>query len=73
MATKGNINLIKGVPVIEDAFVVIVKTAWNSSIVDELEKGAKKILKAAGVKTKSIVVPGAFEITFAVKNNHLEF
>ncbi len=72
MATKGNINLIKGVPVIEDAFVVIVKTAWNSSIVDELEKGAKKILKAAGVKTKSIVVPGAFEITFAVKNNHLK-
>ena len=29
MATKGNTSLNKGIPVIKDAFVVIVKTEWN--------------------------------------------
>ena len=70
MATKGNIKLNEGIPVLEDAFVVIVKTAWNSTIIDALEKGARKILKSAGVKSKTITVPGAFEIPFAVKNHY---
>ncbi len=70
MATKGNIELNKGIPVIEDAFVIIVITEWNSKIVNELEKGAKKILKVSGVKFKTVVVPGAFEIPFAVKNHY---
>ena len=70
MATKGNIELNKGIPVIEDAFVIIVITEWNSKIVNELEKGAKKILKLNGVKFKTIIVPGAFEIPFTVKNHY---
>jgi 6,7-dimethyl-8-ribityllumazine synthase len=67
MATKGNKNLNEGIPTIQDAFVVIVKTEWNAHIIDKLEAGAKKVLKAAGVKTKTLVVPGAFEIPFAIR------
>ncbi|HJV18491.1 MAG TPA: 6,7-dimethyl-8-ribityllumazine synthase [Sediminibacterium sp.] len=70
MATKGNITLNKGIPVIEDAFVVIVKTEWNSHIINALEKGARKILKANGARSKTITVPGAFELPFAVKNHY---
>lgn len=70
MATKGNIQLNEGIPVIKDAFVVIIKTEWNSDIINALEKGAKKILKANGVKFKVLTVPGAFEIPFAVKNHY---
>ncbi len=70
MATKGNIELNEGIPVIEDVFVIIVKTEWNSKIVNELEKGAKKVLKLKGVKFKTVIVPGAFEIPFAVKNHY---
>jgi len=45
MATKGNTSLNKGIPVIKDAFVVIVKTEWNAHIINKLEAGAKKVLK----------------------------
>ena len=68
MSATGNISISKGIPTIEDAFVIIVKTEWNSTIVDALENGCKKVLKASGVKSKTIVVPGAFEIPFAIKH-----
>jgi 6,7-dimethyl-8-ribityllumazine synthase len=70
MATKGNTSLNKGIPVIKDAFVVIVKTEWNAHIINKLEAGAKKILKEQGIAFKTLVVPGAFEIPFAVKNHY---
>jgi 6,7-dimethyl-8-ribityllumazine synthase len=70
MATKGNTVLNEGIPKIADAFVVIVKTEWNAHIVDQLEKGCRKVFKANGIKTKTVVVPGAFEIPFAVKAVH---
>lgn len=70
MATKGNTSLNKGIPAPEDAFVVILKTEWNSGIINALEKGAKKILKDAGATHKTIVVPGAFELPFAVKQHY---
>lgn len=70
MATKGNTSLNKGIPVIKDAFVVIVKTEWNAHIINKLEAGAKKILKEQGISFKTLVVPGAFEIPFAVKNHY---
>lgn len=70
MATKGNTSLNKGIPAPEDAFVVIIKTEWNSSIINGLEKGAKKILKQAGASTKTLLVPGAFELPFAVKQHY---
>ena len=67
MATQGNTLLHKGIPTMEDAFVVIVKTEWNAHIVDEMEEGAKRILRNHGVKYKTVVVPGAFEIPFMIK------
>lgn len=68
MATKGNKqlveNTIKGLS--KDALVVIVKTEWNAAIVDKLEAGCKKILKAHKIDYKTIIVPGAIEIPFAI-------
>jgi 6,7-dimethyl-8-ribityllumazine synthase len=68
MATQGNTLLHKGIPNIEDAFVVIVKTEWNAHIVDALEEGAIKVLNAQGIKHKTVVVPGAFEIPFMINS-----
>lgn len=53
----------------KDACVVLVKTEWNAAIVDELEAGCRRELEKQGVKKIiSITVPGAFEISFAIKN-----
>ena len=57
-----------GIPVNKDAFVVIVRTSWNAHVVDLLEEGCLKVLAGKNIRTKTIVVPGAFEITFAIKN-----
>ncbi len=70
MATQGNTTLNKGIPTVKDAFVVIVKTEWNAHIINKLEAGVKRILKAQGVKTTTLVVPGAFELPFAIKNHY---
>lgn len=67
MASTGNITLTEGIPTLEDAFVVIIKTEWNAPLVDKLEAGCIRVLEAAGVKYKTLVVPGAVEIPFAVK------
>ncbi len=67
MASKGNKILYEGIPAIEDAFIVIVKTEWNPTIVNKLEEGTIKILKSLGIKYKTYTVPGAIEIPFAVK------
>jgi len=70
MASKGNTSLSKGIPSIKDAFVVIVKTEWNAPIINKLEAGVKKVLKANNITSKTITVPGAFEIAFAVKQHY---
>jgi len=70
MATKGNSSIHKGIPVIKDAFVVIVKTEWNADIVNKLESGVKKILKEQGVGSKTITVPGAVEIPFIIRQHY---
>lgn len=70
MATKGNTILNKGIPQLKDAFVVIIKTEWNATIVNKLEAGVKRILKHQGIKHKTLVVPGAVEIPFAVKQHY---
>jgi 6,7-dimethyl-8-ribityllumazine synthase len=70
MATKGNTTVNKGIPQLMDAFVVIVKTEWNATIVNKLEAGVKKILKQQGIKHKTLLVPGAVEIPFAVKQHY---
>jgi 6,7-dimethyl-8-ribityllumazine synthase len=52
----------------KDACIVLVKTEWNTVIVDELEKGCISELQKHDVKKIiSITVPGAFEIPFAIK------
>ena len=68
MASIGNIALLEGIPEIEDAFVVIVKTEWNPNIVDRLEEGAVRILNGQKIAFKTIIVPGAFEIPYAIKS-----
>ncbi len=68
MATKGNNALHKGIPTLKDAFVLIVKTEWNKNIVDKLEAGAINILKQNNIAYKTLVVPGAVEIPFAVNS-----
>ncbi len=72
MATKGNARLTKsntGAREYSGACVVIVKTEWNAEIVDELEKGCRKVLEKKAVKMIStITVPGAVEIPFGIKS-----
>jgi 6,7-dimethyl-8-ribityllumazine synthase len=51
----------------QDALVVLVKTEWNHEIVNELEKGCLAVLHEKLIKTKTLVVPGAVEIPFAVQ------
>ncbi len=67
MATKGNTLLNEGIPQIKDAFVVIVRTEWNAHIVDMLVEGCLNILANQNIQSKTITVPGAVEIPFAVK------
>lgn len=54
----------------KDACIVLVKTEWNAAIVDQLERGCIAELEKLGVKKIVIItVPGAFEISFAIKNH----
>ena len=53
----------------KDACIVIVKTEWNASIVDELEKGCRAKLEELGVRRIwTVITPGSFEIPFAVQS-----
>jgi 6,7-dimethyl-8-ribityllumazine synthase len=71
MAATGNNKLLEvdtGILNLQNACVVIVKTEWNAHIVDVLEDGCKKVLRESGLKNiRTITVPGAFEIPFAIK------
>ena len=42
------------------------KTEWNAHIIDRLEEGCVEVLRTNNVGYKTIVVPGAFEIPFAI-------
>ena len=70
MADVANSKLYQnteGIRKLKDALVVLVKTEWNAVIVDELEKGCLDVLHRHGMKTKTVVVPGAVEIAFTVR------
>lgn len=58
---------LSGIHIPVDAFVVIVRTEWNATAVEKLEQGCIRILDAYHVRHISMVVPGAFEIPFAIK------
>lgn len=71
MASKGNkkLNASKTALNISDSKVVVIKTAWNSPITDELANGCRKVLDANGVEMVELLVPGAVELTFAVQHH----
>lgn len=79
MASTGNAKLIldsTGAGDLSGACVVIVKTDWNANILDELENGVKRILSQYKIsKVVTLIVPGAVEIPFAIKNywNHMKY
>jgi len=54
-------------PKLKNASVVVVRTEWNAAIVDELFSGSRKILDAEKIHFRDFIVPGAFEIPFAIK------
>lgn len=66
IANSKLLDKIEGIHHFEDALVVLVKTEWNAAIIDELERGAVRILDQHGVKHKTLLVPGAVEIPFAI-------
>ena len=57
----------KGIQQLKDALVILVKTEWNAEIVDELENGCKRVFEQNRIRTKTITVPGAIEIPFAIQ------
>ena len=71
MADIANSKLLHtgtGILPMADACVVLVKTAWNAAIIDELERGCVEVLNRHKVKTVVVMtVPGAVEISFAIK------
>jgi len=70
MADVSNSQLfapIEGIHQLKDALVVLVKTEWNAEITDEMERGCLRVLHEYNIKSKTIVVPGAVEIPFAIR------
>lgn len=70
MADVANSKLfqsIGGIQDIQDALVILVKTEWNSEIVDELEKGCRTVFEQYNMANHTITVPGAVEIPFAIQ------
>lgn len=57
----------EGIQQLKDVLVVLVKTEWNAAVADELERGCQRVLHRQGIQTKTIVVPGAVEIPFAIR------
>ena len=56
-----------GIQLPTGACVVIVRTEWNAATLDKLEAGCKKVLDENNISYTVVTVPGAFEITFAIK------
>jgi 6,7-dimethyl-8-ribityllumazine synthase len=72
MASITNSNLlhtIEDIQKLKDVLVVLVKTEWNAAIVDELEKGCLAVFEQYNIRTKTITVPGAIEIAFAIQQS----
>lgn len=70
MATTGNSGLTQheGQLNIAGAKVVVIKTAWNSHITDELSAGCLRVLSKHGIKVVERTVPGAVELTYAAQH-----
>jgi 6,7-dimethyl-8-ribityllumazine synthase len=57
----------EGIQQLKDVLVVLVKTEWNAGVADELEAGCIRVLSLYGIRTKTVTVPGAIEIPFAIR------
>lgn len=68
MSTNAS-NLLNttGIRLTKGACVVIVRTEWNAKTIDKLEAGCLRVLHEHTINYKIITVPGAFEISFAIK------
>ena len=64
---SATLNNTAGIQLPKGACVVIVYTEWNGAIIEKLLEGCKKKLEENTVKYSLVLVPGAFEITFAIK------
>lgn len=70
MADISNSKLFQsfeGIQQLKGALVVLVKTEWNADVADELESGCRKVFNQHKIETKTVVVPGAVEIPFAIQ------
>jgi len=70
MASPGNIRILAQEPDQDDlkgASVVVVRTEWNPTVIDALEEGCTRVLRRAAITVRTLHVPGAVEIPFAVK------
>ena len=70
MADVANSKLfqtIEGIQHLKDVLVVLVKTEWNAAVVDELEAGCRRVFAHYNISTRTLVVPGAVEIPFAIR------
>ena len=67
IANSKLLQQVEGIQQVRDALVVLVKTEWNATVVDELERGALSVLRQYGIASKTLIVPGAVEIPFAIQ------
>ena len=66
--SSSNIFDTTGIRLPKGACVVIVRTDWNAATINKLEEGCLEVLKQHGIQYHILSVPGAFEISFAVKH-----
>lgn len=67
MVTTQRESALPGDEPISDARVLIIEGRYYEALADELLKGAKAVLEAAGVEVEVITVPGALEIPIAAE------
>src|SRR5690349_18580833 len=60
-------QLSEDIQQLKDVLVVLVKTEWNAEIVDDLERGCLNIFEQHHIRSKTVKVPGAIEIPFAIQ------
>ena len=66
--TSSTLYNTTGIQLPTGACIVIVRTEWNAETVDKLTAGCSKVLDENKVSFKVLTVPGAFEISFCIKN-----
>ena len=74
MASAGNSalsNKIEDIREIQDVLVVLVKTEWNEDIISKLEEGCIRVFDQYNIQHKTITVPGAVEIPFAIRQHSI--